>query len=133
MKKDLAISALDMAIRLRTSPSGCIFPSDRGSQYCSHDFQKKLTEYKMTPPMSDKGNYYGIAVVEPFFKSLKTEMLWRQSWPTRGQATAPFLSREYQPPSLSRPKAAQKSSHTSRNHVSFAPVYRFHTTQKREC
>ena len=32
MKKDLAIRALDMAVRLRQPPEGCIFHSDRGSQ-----------------------------------------------------------------------------------------------------
>ena len=80
-----------MAVRLRNISPGFILHSDRGSQYCSHDFQKKLTEYKMTPSMSGKENYYDNAVVETFFKSLKAEMLWRQSWPTRRQTTAaPF-------------------------------------------
>ena len=88
MKKDLAIKALDMAVRMRNPSSGCIFHSDRGSQYCSHDFQKKLTEYRMTPSMSGKGNCFDNAAVETFFKSLKAEMLWRQTWPTRQQATA---------------------------------------------
>ena len=32
IKKDLAIRALDMAVRLRQPPEGCIFHSDRGSQ-----------------------------------------------------------------------------------------------------
>jgi transposase InsO family protein len=31
MKKDLAIRALDMAVRLRQPPEGCLFHSDRGS------------------------------------------------------------------------------------------------------
>ena len=47
-----------------------------------------MTEYKITPSMSGKGNCYDNAVVEIFFKSLKAEMLWRQSWPTWRQATA---------------------------------------------
>ena len=38
MKKDLAIRALDMAVRLRQPPEGCFFHSDRGSQYCSYDY-----------------------------------------------------------------------------------------------
>ncbi|GAN91768.1 transposase [Gluconobacter frateurii M-2] len=88
MKKDLAIRALDMAVRLRTPLPGCIFHSDRGSQYCSHDFQQKLTEHKMTPSMSGKGNCFDNAAVETFFKSLKAELLWRQTWPTRQQTTA---------------------------------------------
>jgi putative transposase len=45
MKRDLAIRALKMAIALRSPPKGCIFHSDRGSQYCSHDYQKVLREH----------------------------------------------------------------------------------------
>jgi putative transposase len=36
--------------------------------------------------MSGKGNCYDNAAVETFFKSLKAEVLWRQTWPTRRQA-----------------------------------------------
>ena len=49
MKKDLAIRALDMAVRLRQPPEGCLFHSDRGSQYCSYDYQKKLQAYGLRP------------------------------------------------------------------------------------
>ena len=86
MKKDLAIRALEMAIHLRRPPKGCIFHSDRGSQYCSYDFQKKLQAHKLVPSMSGKGNCYDNAAVETFFKSLKAEVLWRQNWPTQRQA-----------------------------------------------
>ena len=88
MKKDLAIRALDMAVRLRQPPEDCIFHSDRGSQYCSYDYQKKLQAYGLRPSMSGKSNCYGNASVETFFKSLKAELIWRQSWPTRRQAEA---------------------------------------------
>lgn len=88
MKKDLAIRALDMAVRLRNPPPGCLFHSDRGSQYCSYDYQKKLQAYGLRPSMSGKGNCYDNSAVETFFKSLKAELIWRQSWPTRRQAEA---------------------------------------------
>lgn len=42
MKRDLAIRALNMAIAFRAPPKGCIHHTDRGSQYCSHDYQKIL-------------------------------------------------------------------------------------------
>lgn len=87
MKKDLAIRALDMAVRLRNPAPGCIFHSDRGSQYGSHDFQKKLLAHGLLVSMSGKGNCFDNAAVETFFKSLKAEWLWRQNWPTRRQAT----------------------------------------------
>ena len=38
--------------------------------------------------MSGKGNCYDNAAVETFFKSLKAELIWRQSWPTRRQTEA---------------------------------------------
>ena len=45
MKRDLAIRALDMAVALRQPPKGCIHHTDRGSQYCSHDYQKRLKNH----------------------------------------------------------------------------------------
>ena len=39
MKRDLATWALRMAIALCAPPKGCIFHSDRGGQYCAHDYQ----------------------------------------------------------------------------------------------
>lgn len=88
MKKDLAIRALDMAGLLRNPPPGCLFHSGRGSQYCSYAYQKKLQAYGLRPSMSGKGNCYDNSAVETFFKSLKAELIWRQSWPPRRHAEA---------------------------------------------
>jgi len=88
MKQDLAIWALDMAANLRQPPEGCIFHSDRGSQYCAYDYQKRLQKYGLRPSMSGKGNCYDNTAVETFFNSLKAELLWRTTWPTRRQAEA---------------------------------------------
>ena len=77
--------ALKMAINLRQPPKGCIHHTDRGSQYCSHDYQKLLKQNGFKVSMSGKGNYYGKAVVETFFKTLKAELIWRQPCYTRRQ------------------------------------------------
>ncbi|WP_416883152.1 IS3 family transposase [Marivita sp.] len=86
MKRDLAIRALQMAVALRQPPRGCIHHTDRGSQYCSHDYQKLLRQHGFQVSMSGKGNCYDNSAVETFFKTIKAEMLWRRSWPTRREA-----------------------------------------------
>lgn len=86
MKRDLAIRAFDMATRLRDPKPGCIFHSDRGSQYASGDYKKRVAAYKMLPSMSGKGCCYDNAAVETFFKTIKAELIRRHSWPTRRQA-----------------------------------------------
>jgi len=83
MKKDLAIRALNMAIALRWPPKECIHHTERGSQYCSHDYQKILRKHGLIASMSGKGNCYDNSAVESFFKSLKAELIWRRNWPTR--------------------------------------------------
>jgi transposase InsO family protein len=75
MKRDLAIRALKMAIALRSPPRGCVFHSDRCSQYCSHDYQKVLREHGMQPSKNGKGNCYVNAVVETCFKTIKAELV----------------------------------------------------------
>ena len=86
MKRDLAIRALKMAIALRNPPEGCIHHTDRGSQYCSHDYQKLLPKHGLKVSMSGKGNCYDNAVVETFFKTIKAELLWQRPWETRRAA-----------------------------------------------
>ena len=85
MKKDLAIEALQRAIALRTPPPGCLHHSDKGSQYCSYEYQKLLADNGFVVSMSGTGNCFDNAVVETFFKTLKAEFLWRQQWATRQQ------------------------------------------------
>jgi transposase InsO family protein len=86
MKRDLAIRALKMAIALRRPPKGCIHHTDRGSQYCSHDYQKILRQHGFQVSMSGTGNCYDNAAVETFFKTIKAELLWQRSCPTRRDA-----------------------------------------------
>ena len=81
MTKRLVISALKMAIWRRSPMLGLIFQSDRGSQYCSNDFQKFLKKHKIINSMSRKGNCWDNTVAESFFRSLKTERVYEYSLP----------------------------------------------------
>ena len=86
MKWNLAIRAPRMAIALRAPQRGCIFHSDRGGQYCSHDCKRILRDHGFKASMSGKGNCYDNAAIETFFKAIKAELIWRRSWETRRQA-----------------------------------------------
>lgn len=85
LKVDLAMRALDNAIVLRAPPPGCIHHFDRGSQYYSHNYQKRLRQHNIKPSMSGKGNCYDNAAVETFFKTIKAELIWQRQWQTRQQ------------------------------------------------
>ena len=56
MQSSLVADALRMAWFRRHPEPGLIFHSDRGSQYCAHEFQALLTGYGMQSSMSRKGN-----------------------------------------------------------------------------
>ena len=83
MKLDLAICILDMAVALRQPPEGCIHHTDRGSQYCSNEYQKRLSKYGLKVSMNGKRNCYDHSMVETFFKSIKAELIWRNLWDRR--------------------------------------------------
>ena len=78
MKQDLAIRALNMAVALHRPPPGCIHHTDRGSQYCAHEYQKILRRHGFSVSMSDKGNCHDNSAVERCFKFLRAERVWRR-------------------------------------------------------
>lgn len=86
LKKDLALRALQRAIALRRPSPGLIQHTDRGSQYCSDDYQRLLKAHGIIPSMSGKGNCYDNAMVETVFKTIKNELIWRTSFQTRRAA-----------------------------------------------
>jgi len=86
MTKQLVCDALMMALWRRGFPRGVLFHSDRGSQYCSGDFQKMLKHYGLKCSMSRKGNCWGSAVAESFFHSLKVELIHDERYVTRDVA-----------------------------------------------
>src|SRR5271156_1590967 len=72
-------------------PSPCGVPppgsyADRGSQYCSVEYQAELRKNGISISMSGKGNCFDNAMVETFFKTLKAELVWRTIFQSRIEA-----------------------------------------------
>ena len=86
LHRDLALAALRKALAMRRPAAGLIHHSDRGSQYCSIDYQAELRRHGILISMSGKGNCYDNAMVETFFKTLKSELVWRTVFYTRQEA-----------------------------------------------
>jgi putative transposase len=86
LHRELALAALRKALLVRRPPAGLIHHSDRGSQYCSIDYQAELRRHGILISMSGKGNCYDNAMVETFFKTLKSELVWRTIFHTRAEA-----------------------------------------------
>lgn len=88
LHKELALSTLRRAIAVRQPDAGLIHHADRGSQYCSIEYQAELRRHGIRISMSGKGNCYDNAMVETFFKTLKAELVWRTAFQSRTEATA---------------------------------------------
>ena len=86
MTKELVISALKDAIYHTKITKGCILHSDRGSQYCSLDYQELAKEHGFISSMSRKGNCWDNAPMESFWGKLKQEWLNGQHIRTREEA-----------------------------------------------
>lgn len=86
MRTELVSDALHMAWFRRRPQPGVIFHSDRGSQYCSHEFQSALSGYGMRSSMSRKGNCWDNAVTESLWGSLKVARLHGRRFETRREA-----------------------------------------------
>ena len=88
MQRELVLDALDMAWFGRNPgrQTGLIFHSDRGSQYASDDFSRRLKRYGILPSMSRKGNCWDNACSETLFASLKVERLHGEQFKTIREA-----------------------------------------------
>ena len=73
-----------MALAARRPAPGLIFHADRGSQYTSAQFARLLAEHGILQSLSRPRQCWDNAVAESFFAPLKTELVYRSAWPTRG-------------------------------------------------
>jgi putative transposase len=86
LHQELALAALRKALTMRRPAPGLIHHADRGSQYCATEYQAELRKHGLLISMSGKGDCYDNSMVESFFKTLKSELVWRTMFETRQDA-----------------------------------------------
>ena len=86
MDRELALSALLMALWRRQPRHTVTVHSDQGSQFSSYDWQDFLKAHNLQPSMSRRGNCHDNAVAESFFQVLKRERVRRRVYANREAA-----------------------------------------------
>lgn len=86
LTRDLSIKALEQALKGRNISGELILHSDRGIQYSCNDYTNLFAGNSLIQSMSGKGNCYDNAVMESFFKTLKSELIRWERYATRNEA-----------------------------------------------
>lgn len=86
LTQELATAALTMAMEHRRPTSGVLHHTDRGAQYAATLYRAMLAGYGLTASMSRRGNCWDNAVVESFFHTLKTELVYHRRYIPREEA-----------------------------------------------
>jgi putative transposase len=98
MKARLVVAAIEMAAARRGDVAGCIFHSDRGSQFRARKVHQALTRYQMVGSMGQVGSAGDNAAMESFFALLQKNVLDRRRWETRDElriAIVTWIERTY--------------------------------------
>lgn len=93
MRTSLVTDALQMALDSGHVPPNAIFHSDRGTQYTSAAFAAFTARNSIRRSVGRTGVCWDNAAAESFFATLKNEMYYRQTFPTRARAR--FAVAEY--------------------------------------
>ncbi len=88
MTAKLVCNALNMAIHNQKPTKELIMHSDRGSQYCSHEYRNILEQYGFQGSMSKRGDCFDNAPIESFWGILKNELVHHRNYKTREEAKA---------------------------------------------
>jgi putative transposase len=84
LRTELVVDALEMA-RWRRRPVGTVVHSDRGAQYTSWAFGRRLREAGLLGSMGKVACAYDNSVIESFFGSMQIELLDRKLWSSRAE------------------------------------------------
>jgi len=93
LSKNLVEESLLRAVSSRRPEKEVLHHSDRGSQYCSHEYRSLLKRFGLVISMSGRGNCYDNAPMESFWSILKQELVHHRHYHTRREAMAEI--REY--------------------------------------
>jgi putative transposase len=83
MRSELVADALQMAVWRRRPKPGAIIHSDRGSQYTSWVFGRRLREAGLLGSMGRVASSVDNTMVESFWSTMQRELLDRRAWTTR--------------------------------------------------
>jgi putative transposase len=86
MAKSLITQSLFRAVATKRPVKGLIHHSDRGSQYCAHEYRKILEQFGMKASMSRRGNCFDNAPMESFWGTLKQELVHHRRYRDRQEA-----------------------------------------------
>ena len=86
LTQELATGALTMALACRRPAAGVLHHTDRGSQYAATAYRELLARHGLTASMSRRANCWDNAVVESFFHTFKTELVYHRRYTTREEA-----------------------------------------------
>lgn len=87
----LTKDSVQMALEQRSPKPGTLFHSDQGIEYAAHSFRALLDSHGIQRSMSRQGNCYDNAYAESFFHSLKTEMVYFNSFKSVAEAVAHIM------------------------------------------
>ena len=86
MTKNLVSESLFRALALKHPVKGLMHHSDRGTQYCSHEYRSILDQFELRVSMSGKGNCFDNAPMESFWGTLKQELVYHRHYGSRREA-----------------------------------------------
>lgn len=81
-KAELVKNTFKKAYKIRKPEKGLMFHSDQGCQYSSYEFTDYLKNQGIKQSFSIPGCPYDNTVADSFFKSLKSEEVYRHYYPT---------------------------------------------------
>jgi putative transposase len=86
LTKNLVNQSLLQAVNTRKPEKGLLHHSDRGSHYCSHEYQGLLSHFGLEVSMSGSGNCFDNAPMESFWGIIKQELINHRHYRTRWEA-----------------------------------------------